>query len=171
MANNFSDLTGQVFGKIYIVGLISSYSDKLHHSNWLCRCVCGIEFTKTSSNIKRGKNVGCDSCYRAHRKYRPFEALYNILVKVAKDKNIFVLDYEEYLKFTLTKICHYCNEYIDWKPYKSNEGYKLDRKDNNLGYTKENCVVCCARCNKAKSDHFTYEQWLEIGKLIRSWSK
>jgi hypothetical protein len=26
----------------------------------------------------------------------------------------------------------------------------IDRKDNNLGYTEENCVSCCAICNRAK---------------------
>ena len=45
--------------------------------------------------------------------------------------------------------------------------YNLDRKDSIKGYTKENCVVCCKRCNRAKSNLFSYEEWLEIGKFIQ----
>jgi len=33
------------------------------------------------------------------------------------------------------------------KPFQYNG---LDRKNNNEGYTKENCVACCAICNRAK---------------------
>ena len=28
----------------------------------------------------------------------------------------------------------------------------IDRKDNNLGYEKANCVPCCKRCNQMKND-------------------
>lgn len=29
--------------------------------------------------------------------------------------------------------------------------------------------TCCARCNWSKGDQFTYEEWKQIGDLIRSW--
>ena len=29
----------------------------------------------------------------------------------------------------------------------------IDRVNNNLGYSKSNCVACCTFCNYAKSDH------------------
>ena len=35
--------------------------------------------------------------------------------------------------------------------------YNLDRKDNSIGYSKNNCVVCCSTCNYIKGDKFTYE--------------
>lgn len=28
----------------------------------------------------------------------------------------------------------------------------IDRVDNSIGYTQENCVPCCAQCNRAKSN-------------------
>lgn len=49
--------------------------------------------------------------------------------------------------------------------------YYLDRKDSFEGYSVENCVVCCSRCNQAKSNFFTYEQWVEIGKVIKSFAQ
>jgi hypothetical protein len=37
-------------------------------------------------------------------------------------------------------------------------GYGLDRKDNALGYTLENSVPCCTRCNTMKGSLLTYEE-------------
>lgn len=44
---------------------------------------------------------------------------------------------------------------------------KVDRKDNNLGYYIENCVLACAVCNNAKSDKFTHEEFERVGDVIR----
>jgi 5-methylcytosine-specific restriction endonuclease McrA len=44
---------------------------------------------------------------------------------------------------------------------------ELDRKDNKRGYNLENCILACAICNNAKSDKFTYQEFLRIGKTIR----
>jgi len=171
MPNKFVNLTGRVFGNLKILYLVSTYTADRHHSVWQCRCKCGIEFTKTASNILRGKNTGCNSCYRAHHKLRPFEALYNVLVKLAKARTTVSLTYAEFVKFTTINRCHYCDDKVVWKPYSTANGYKLDRRDNKVGYTMDNCVVCCARCNRSKSDHFSYDEWVLIGNLIRSWQK
>jgi 5-methylcytosine-specific restriction endonuclease McrA len=48
-------------------------------------------------------------------------------------------------------------------------GSFLDRKDSSKPYEMENIVVCCVRCNKAKNTHFTYEEWKELGTVIRKW--
>jgi hypothetical protein len=53
--------------------------------------------------------------------------------------------------------CFYCGE----APEAYGEGVYsqffvrngIDRQDNDLGYTAENCVSCCTFCNKAKSNH------------------
>lgn len=170
MNKKFIDLTGKVFGKLKVIGLHAPHSDKTHSSLWDVQCPCGTVFTKYASNLVRGKGMGCDSCYRAHRKLRPYEALYNTLVSLSRGRVPLRISYKQFLKFTDIKQCFYCEEKINWQPFKVN-GYKLDRKDNALGYTPDNCVVCCPRCNRAKSDHFTYSEWLQIGKLIRSWKK
>ena len=46
--------------------------------------------------------------------------------------------------------CHYCNE--------SQIKMTLDRIDNNKGYTRENVVPCCIRCNLIKRD-MPQEAW------------
>ena len=34
------------------------------------------------------------------------------------------------------------------------------------GYSIKNCVVCCTVCILTRGNRFTYEQFLEIGKLL-----
>lgn len=43
--------------------------------------------------------------------------------------------------------------------------YNLDRKDNAVGYTVENCVVCCKSCNKTKWTSLDYEEMIAVGKI------
>jgi hypothetical protein len=48
----------------------------------------------------------------------------------------------------------------------------IDRKDNDQGYLPDNCVSCCFVCNRTKSNFFSYEEMLEIGKIVASkWSE
>jgi 5-methylcytosine-specific restriction endonuclease McrA len=44
---------------------------------------------------------------------------------------------------------------------------ELERKDNEKGYTLENCVLSCSICNNAKSDKFTYEEFKKVGEAIK----
>jgi len=77
--------------------------------------------------------------------------------------------------------CHYCRikegDFIPiWGSFYGGKtrGRKLeiDRKDNNKGYTEENCVLACAICNNAKSDKFTDEEFRKLGRVIREiWLK
>lgn len=47
--------------------------------------------------------------------------------------------------------CHYCG---------SPEHIGIDRKDNSIGYTKENSLPCCWSCNKMKTSS-TYEDFIK----------
>jgi hypothetical protein len=82
------------------------------------------------------------------------------------------LTYDEYIQFTKIKNCHYCNNSIPWRPYNSGnkkaQAYFLDRKDNDGPYSKENCVVCCTRCNRMRSNKFTYEEFILFKPILIS---
>jgi len=42
----------------------------------------------------------------------------------------------------------------------------IDRKDNRLGYVVSNLALSCAQCNRMKGEFLSYEEMLEIGKII-----
>ena len=46
--------------------------------------------------------------------------------------------------------------------------YNLDKKDAKGGYSIDNCVPCCADCNRTKSNHITYDLMIKLGRTIKA---
>jgi len=119
---------------------------KVNHKNWLAKNKnYEKEYQKEYKyDIKRGRkklpveNVRYLS-YRANAKSRGF---------------IFNIGLEEFLKI-INDNCIYCG----------GKGYGVDRVDNSVGYLLNNCVSCCSRCNKMKSNNTT-EEFIEHCKKI-----
>lgn len=57
---------------------------------------------------------------------------------------VFELDLD-YFKNNWNKECVYCGDTIN--------GIGIDRIDSDVGYTKDNTVMCCEMCNKMKLNH------------------
>ncbi len=75
--------------------------------------------------------------YHKLPKYR-----YNTYKSGAERRGLeFSLTFEDFILFW-EKPCFYCGEKI--------EGIGIDRKNNSIGYTNENCIVCCKICNFMK---------------------
>ena len=169
---SLENLEGKTFGNWEVLKRLPNFSTTCHSSAYLCRCVCGKERKRFQTNLIWGSNKGC-GCVPWNIKTKPYEAIYNVFLRNAGKGNRPVdLSFKKFLEFTKVLECHYCGASITWAKSSTNKNgnnYNLDRKDNSLGYSKTNCVVCCARCNRAKSNHFTYKEWVEIGKVIRSW--
>lgn len=124
---------------------------------------------------------GSPMCQSKNKQCRPYESLFNCSKKRAVTPNnrgnghSWSITYKEFLEFVKVKVCHYCTAGNLWPlpfgPLDEFGEYKfrsnLDRKDNSLGYTKKNCVVCCPSCNETKGSHLTYEEMLAVGKLRR----
>ena len=163
MNTELAMLAGRTFGiltaKVYL-----GKDEKSHHM-YNCLCECGEYVVVRGGHLLDGtKSCGC----RQGTNLRPYESLYNRILSFTKHPNN--ITYEEFLEFTKEKECHYCGSEVIFRPFiHQGEGYNLDRKDSSLGYSKENCVVCCKRCNIGKNALFSYDEWVQIGKLIRSW--
>jgi hypothetical protein len=164
------NLKGKSFGDWTVLRESGRTSDR--RVSWLCECACGTKRKVNSGNLMHGGSLGC-GCTKKGLRLRPFESLYRVLRKEAIRRGIeFRLTYEGFLLLVAQKSCSYCGCAIKWSEYrvtKNGSAYNLDRKNNSLGYSRSNCVVCCSRCNRAKSDHFTYDEWKKIGGLIRTW--
>jgi hypothetical protein len=141
------------------------------HPLWLCRCDCGIVKSIDGPAVYKGttKSCGCS------RYIKPYESLYNYCMFHAKRERPeleHTLTLKQFLKFTKTSQCHYCGAAVEFAKRNINGKravrYNLDRKNNNKGYCAANLVVCCKLCNYTKGNRFTYKQFLEIGRVIRS---
>jgi hypothetical protein len=165
----FEDYSEKTFGRLVAIDTRMEGRDRV----WQCQCSCGNSVTVWSNNLKSGASTSCGCT----RHIRPFEALYNNFVDKATRKGHNVsITYEQFLVFTDTTKCHYCLEKISWSKHGiviNGSSYYLDRKDNSLGYSVDNCVVCCTRCNRAKSDVYSYEDWHGMTQWQRSrvWEK
>lgn len=117
-------------------------------------------------------NASSGYCKIHVQRKRPHESIFNSLKNDHRNLEV-TLTYEEYVEFTKFEKCHYCLIKIPWIPYGVIDGkyqskaYFLDRKDLSTGYLKDNCVVCCTRCNRARSNKFTYEEWFGMTKYFR----
>jgi hypothetical protein len=91
------------------------------------------------------------SAAKPERKYYQYQ-------KGAERRNMeFALSFEDYVNLQALP-CVYCGG-------KTKNG--IDRVDNSVGYCKENCVTCCAVCNKMKLTHskqFFIEQCKKIAQ-------
>lgn len=71
-----------------------------------------------------------------------------------------------------TYSCYYCSrslsEILDDKRERRNAKLRLsiDRLDSNKDYSLDNIVLACYRCNHIKSEYFTADEMLKIGKII-----
>jgi hypothetical protein len=159
-----TDLSGKVFGRWKVLSKVPKDHAKYNkHALYLCQCSCGSSLRIVSAislRSKHSKSCGCLQIEAVSK--RPFESLYN-RIRTHNPSVGVSLTYKEYLKLTNICFCHYCKAEVNWK----STAYNLDRKDNSLGYSKKNCVVCCGSCNRTKGDRFTYEEFMLIAKVSR----
>lgn len=112
-------------------------------------------------------------CRKCAVRKPPFWHVFNRLKNSAKTRFTISLTYEDFLEYTKIDKCHYCESSIGWMEYAYHNStyttapYYLDRKNNNLGYHKDNCVVCCTKCNKAKGNRYSYREWYGMTEYFR----
>jgi hypothetical protein len=129
-----------------------------------CLCECGIEFTARVDALKEKR--GCRKCGCKHggkQRILPnfkaaLKAYYMSYYRNAKSRNLeFTLTNEEFDNI-ISKNCVYCGmspqdqSYLSRSTKKYDKFYAsgIDRLDNKLGYTVDNCVSCCTKCNMMK---------------------
>jgi len=148
------DIVGRRFGKL----LVLKYAGR---SKWLCRCDCGATSTPGTWNLHRGVVHSCGCLQRTHRILPGDEGSFRARYRQCQGNAVsrgyeFSLTVEQFRGIS-AQSCFYCGAepqpYIAGKraiqrvPYLCNG---LDRQDNQGGYTKDNCVACCAVCNYMK---------------------
>ncbi|MBT1509428.1 hypothetical protein KIP88_02840 [Bradyrhizobium sp. SRL28] len=158
----FTDLTGQRFGKLKVVA--GGATERKGAGLWQCVCDCGNETTVNGYRLRSDLVRSC-GCLAA---LPPGEAAINFAFSSHRKTNAEARGY----KSTLTRDqfaaicsqnCTYCGQPPSMvsRSKRSNGDFLrsgIDRKDNSKGYTPENSVPCCKECNIVKSD-LTMEAW------------
>ena len=163
---------GTMFGSLTVIGPLQSMSRGRY--KYQCRCSCGATQDMWSYNINRNKT--CKKCVSHYMKppgEGSFRILFNKTKHSAQIRHIVVeITYNEF-KTIVAGNCFYCDSPPrDYNPYINQQTGKLvlgrtafmatrawikangiDRLDNSIGYTVENCVPCCAQCNTMKMDY------------------
>ncbi len=162
------NLLGQRFNRLVIVNLeINEKAKKRYRREWTCLCDCGnYKVVKRPDALKCGyiKSCGClskETILLAVKKITlpkgiaAFNALYSEYKKTAGNKKFKFNLTKEQFKCLIKKSCFYCGNGPNnvFKPVGVNGGYTyngIDRVDNALGYTENNCAPCCKECNYMK---------------------
>jgi hypothetical protein len=131
------------------------------------QCECGDQKWLPYSAVINGNTRTCGKspCFPFEDKKNILtghKGLYRSYVYHAKERSLdFKLTVEELINISSDN-CTYCNkkpsqlyQILDAKTKKVRSGIPfyyngIDRVDNTIGYTKENCVACCKQCNRCK---------------------
>lgn len=179
--NPMHNLAGMRFGLLVVVeraGLDTRYKGT-RPVRWKCKCDCGNTSIVVASNLKRGvtKSCGCQRRWLSSQRrlslvLDPDVAILKSIARAyragaARKGRVFLLLDEEVLHL-VTSNCRYCGDPPS-RLVKLQERLKtpqgelktngIDRVDNALGYTLENCVPCCTICNNAKKS-MSLREWL-----------
>lgn len=127
----------------------------------ICTCACGNTSSPTISALASGQAKSC-GCRRLARDFTEKRIVASVRTTYkARAKQIglsFDLDHHQ-VKQLIVSDCFYCGTapYRAWSIVTKSGSITLkcngiDRVNNELGYTNENVVSCCPRCNYAKRD-------------------
>lgn len=175
MGRPFIDINNQRFDNVVVAGIDRENSIKGKDLLWKCICDCGSEFSRTSSDLKRGRSI-CPVCREEDLKEGPYRSIfYNYKKHSEKVGRVFELDFE-FFKELLTSDCYYCGRpplqvFNKGPQHKHSAHYNgIDRQNSKVGYVVENVVSCCKFCNLAKRNMPVQdlEEWL---KFVRNTKK
>lgn len=171
------DLTGRVFGKLTVLHYTLVKQGDRHRGKWRCSCLCGGETLALGGRLKRGRVVSC-GCHRAigtnrshgmshtseHETWRGMKARCynpnNSRYKNYAGRNIKVCD---------RWLNSFSNFYEDMGS-KPSEDHTLERIDNDLSYTKNNCkwALPLEQSNNRTTSRFvTYKG---VTKTVSQWA-
>lgn len=157
---------GERFGKLEI----QEWDSK--RKEYLCKCDCGNFTYARSWSLKNGRHKAC-KCGMKNERFQIRlpdnlalkNSLYRNYKNRANKKRLsFSIEFNKFCEI-IQKNCFYCGVEPQQKGLKReirNRNFKyngLDRIDNSLGYTLENCVPCCEQCNNSKKT-LQMEEWM-----------
>ena len=151
------DITGQRFGKLFVIERKSPPTKKDTRAHWLCRCDCGNFAIVSGKNLRNGNTKSCGCVQKEKLRIRNYqsakhhgrnERLYCVwrsMIGRCKDKNH--RSYKDYGGRGI-KVCNEWLSYSGFREWALKTGYDpsakkievtIDRIDNDKDYCPENC--------------------------------
>ncbi len=141
------DIAGQVFGRLLVVERRGSLKTK---AAWLCKCSCGNEKITTGDRLRQGSIASCgclrietqgktgithgDSGTRLHRIWKAMKA---------RCLNPKTRKFPVYGGRGITVCEEWKCDFVSFRDWSLANGYseelEIDRRNNDLGYSPENC--------------------------------
>lgn len=174
------ELGGMQFGRWSVIGNTRKTEKSRHF--WLCICACGTTRYVREEGLLSGRSRSCGCLHNDELRDRqlknPGESSKTAVIysykSHAKERNLTFELTDDEISNIMEKNCYYCGEPPSNISKSRNDSgdfvYNgVDRKNNNLGYTLENCVPCCKTCNggKSKMTEPEFLKWVE--KIYNNW--
>lgn len=140
-----TDLTGHIYGKLTVLSLHGTrrYPGVGGRRLWLCRCECGAETKVAGNNLRNGHTTSCGS-KKHQRNYHGITntSIYHVWENMlARCTNKNHPSWKDYGGRGIS-VCEQWNAFQAFRDDMGpgfNPGLSIERKDNNSGYSKENC--------------------------------
>jgi hypothetical protein len=161
------DLTGERFGRLGVLRYAGIVNER---SAWEVECQCGVRKIVSDRHLKEGtKSCGClnREIVRIRMSHPEGEAarreVWMRYKRGAQERGLsWDLSFPDF-RTLVTDNCHYCGALPS---NRMGDGYNgdflyngIDRKKNGEGYTQNNVVSSCRRCNFAKHT-MDYEEFV-----------
>lgn len=163
---------GMKFGMLTIISYTKKNPNEKGTTFVNVKCDCGRTKTTRATFLFRNITKSCGCRGRLTGVESSKNQLYKSYVKGAEKRDIdFQLSREDFYHLILQN-CHYCGIPPSKSSYhlqRAARGHFLyngiDRKNNEIGYTKENSVSCCYNCNVSKNSR-TYDEFINYLEQI-----
>ena len=145
-------MIGLRFGRLVVVAEDSDYISKsgIHYKKYLCQCDCGNIISSLGGDLRRGhtKSCGCyhmeqaSKCNITHglKEIRLYSIWCNMKQRCINTNHPRYMDYGGR---GITVCDEWLNNFQSFYNWAQNSGYEdslsIDRVDNNLGYSPNNC--------------------------------
>jgi len=185
------DISGQKFGRLIVIDFNNINHNK--GATWNCICSCGKKTIVDGRYLRRGSTTSC-GCYARESYRNPNKSMNDYYFQIKAQANYngktFSLTKKEF-SILVQKKCNYCGNMPTNKfnPYLKKDGtvrskryenydisylesltiliHGLDRVDSDKGYSVDNVVPCCWKCNMFKNTLSLSEFLEHVNKIYK----